>query len=123
MIQVKEELTHQMSSKFKALLVKGKGEGDEKISYRVGQSICKSQSNKRLVFKTYKNLSKLNGKKADNSFRIWTIDMRGNFSEEDIQVANRSTKRCSTSFAIRKMPVEPTMKHRWTPVGMTKIKK
>ena len=79
-------------------------------------------TNKVLISNIYKKLKQVNNNNK-TSVKKWAEELNRHSSTEEMQMANRHMKRCSTWLIIRETQAQTTISYQLIPIRMPIIKK
>ena len=94
----------------------------KKTIHRMGEITVNEATNKGLICKIQRQLMQLNIKKINSPIKKWAENLNRRVFKEDIQIARKHMKRCSTSLSLETQ-MKTTMSHHLIQVRMAIIKK
>ena len=120
--EIKAKINKWDRIKLKAFCTTKETISSVKIQFSGWQKIIANETiDKQFISKIYKWLLQLNSRKISDPIKKWTKELNRHFSKEDLQMAKKHMKRCSTSLIIREMQIKTTMRYHFTPVRMAVI--
>jgi hypothetical protein len=73
-------------------------------------------SDKGLITRIHKEVKKLNSPQINEPVKKWSSELNKTFSKEEIQMAKKHMKKCSSSLAIKEIQIKTTLRFHLTPV-------
>jgi hypothetical protein len=79
-------------------------------------------SHKGLISRIYMKLKKLSPQRINTPMKKWAHELKMEFSKEEVQMASKYIKKCSTSLVIKEMQIKTILGFHLIPVKMVTIK-
>jgi hypothetical protein len=79
-------------------------------------------SNKGSISRIYRGLKKFSPQRINTPMKKWAHELNREFSKEEVQMASKYMKKCSTSLVIKQMQIKTTLRFHLIPVRMAIIK-
>ena len=102
---------------------KGNYKQGKKTTFRIGENNSKWNNWQRIYFQNIQAAHTTQYHKNKQPNQKVGKNVKRHFSKENIKMANKYVKRCSTLLIIREVEIKTTMRYHLTPVKMAIIKK
>jgi hypothetical protein len=87
-----------------------------------GSIFARYISNKGLITRIYIQPPKLHSPKINEPLKKWAKELNSAFSKEEVQMAKKHLKKCSSSLDIKEMQIKTTLRSHLTPVRIATSK-
>jgi hypothetical protein len=85
------------------------------------KNLCQLYIRQGIDNQNLQGVQKLNSQKINDPMKKWANELNRAFSKEEVQMAKKHMKKCSTSLGIKEMQIKTTLRFCLTPVRVATI--
>jgi hypothetical protein len=100
---------------------KGNNHQTQEKAHSVGENLASYSPNKGLISRIHRELKKLNPQRINTPMKKWTHELNREFLKDEVQMASKYMKNCSTSLVIKVMQMKTTLRFHLTLVRIAII--